>query len=83
MLDALEAYLDGGGRLMYLGGNGFYWVTAVDAARPHVVEVRRGQRGHAAPGARRPARTTSASRASWAASGASAVGRRSAWSASA
>ncbi len=45
MLAALEAYLDGGGRLMYLGGNGLYWVTAVDAARPHVVEVRRGQRG--------------------------------------
>ena len=45
MLAALEAYLDGGGRLMYLGGNGLYWVTAVDAARPHVIEVRRGQRG--------------------------------------
>jgi N,N-dimethylformamidase len=42
MLDALEAWLDGGGRLMYLGGNGFYWVTSIDPARPHVVEVRRG-----------------------------------------
>ena len=28
MLDALETYLNGGGRLMYLGGNGFYWVTS-------------------------------------------------------
>jgi N,N-dimethylformamidase len=43
MLDALEAYLLGGGRLMYLGGNGFFWVTGVDPARPHVIEVRRGQ----------------------------------------
>ena len=31
MLDALESWLeDAGGRLMYLGGNGFYWVTSVD-----------------------------------------------------
>ena len=41
MLTALEAYLQRGGRLMYLGGNGFYWVTAFDPERPHVVEVRR------------------------------------------
>jgi N,N-dimethylformamidase len=45
MLDALEAYLDDGGRLMYLGGNGFYWATSIDPARPHVIEVRRGRRG--------------------------------------
>ncbi len=42
MLDALEAYLAQGGRLMYLGGNGFYWITSVDPHRPHMVEVRRG-----------------------------------------
>ena len=41
MLDALESYLAGGGRLMYLGGNGFYWVTSYDRERPHVIEVRR------------------------------------------
>jgi N,N-dimethylformamidase len=45
MLDALEGYLAGGGRVMYLGGNGFYWVTAMDAARPHLIEVRRGLNG--------------------------------------
>ena len=27
---------------MYLGGNGFYWVTSIDPAREHVVEIRRG-----------------------------------------
>ncbi len=45
MLDALEHWLDRGGRLMYLGGNGFYWVTSVSPSRPHVIEVRRGRRG--------------------------------------
>jgi len=41
MLDALESYLAKGGRLMYLGGNGFYWVTSFAPERPHVIEVRR------------------------------------------
>lgn len=54
MLDGLEGYLRQGGRLMYLGGNGFYWVTSVDAERPHVIEVRRAESGvrtwQAAPG---------------------------------
>jgi N,N-dimethylformamidase len=45
MLDGLTAYLKGGGRIMYLGGNGFYWVTSIDPQRPHVIEVRRGRRG--------------------------------------
>ncbi len=53
MLDALETYLHTGGRLMYLGGNGFYWITSFAPGRPHVVEVRRrvGTRSwHARPG---------------------------------
>jgi N,N-dimethylformamidase len=41
MLDSLGAYLATGGRCMYLGGNAFYWVTAFDPERPHVMEVRR------------------------------------------
>ena len=45
MLDALEDYLAGGGRFMYLGGNGFYWATAWDPERPYIVEVRRGLAG--------------------------------------
>jgi N,N-dimethylformamidase len=47
MLDSLEAYLARGGRLMYMGGNGFYWVTSVSQSRPHLIEVRRGRRGTA------------------------------------
>jgi N,N-dimethylformamidase len=45
MLYALDEYLNRGGHLMYLGGNGFYWVTSVDPARPHMIEVRRGNSG--------------------------------------
>jgi N,N-dimethylformamidase len=45
MLDGLDSYLAAGGRLMYLGGNGFYWVTTAPEADPYLIEVRRGQAG--------------------------------------
>jgi N,N-dimethylformamidase len=45
MLDALEAYLRQGGRLMYLGGNGFYWRIAHHPTRRGVIEVRRAEGG--------------------------------------
>ena len=38
-------WLADGGHLMYLGGNGFYWVTSIDPYRPHLAEVRRGING--------------------------------------
>ena len=41
MLDSLSAYLDAGGRFMYLSGNGLYGAASIDPARPHVLEVRR------------------------------------------
>ncbi len=41
MLDAAQTYLNQGGRLMYLGGNGLYGVTSIDPEHPHVIEVRR------------------------------------------
>jgi N,N-dimethylformamidase len=44
-LDAFDAYLQQGGRLMYLGGNGFYWRVATHADLPGVIEVRRGEAG--------------------------------------
>ena len=43
MMHGLESYLDGGGRFMYLGGNGLCWVTARHPERPHVLELRRGR----------------------------------------
>jgi len=45
MLDALRAYRDDGGRLIYLGGNGFYWRIALDPAREGLIEVRRAEGG--------------------------------------
>ena len=53
MLDGLETYLNAGGRLMYLGGNGFYWITSMDPEKRHTVEVRRNhgtETWEAAPG---------------------------------
>lgn len=41
-LDALDQYTHAGGRLMYLGGNGFYWVAGLDRQRRSYVEIRRG-----------------------------------------
>lgn len=56
MLDALDRYLDGGGRVTYLGGNGFYWddpnLHRWDAAaggRPRPADLAffaRAERGH-------------------------------------
>jgi N,N-dimethylformamidase len=45
MWDAVEAYLQRGGRLMYLGGNGFYWRVAFRGDDTTVLEVRRGETG--------------------------------------
>ncbi|HEY0419447.1 MAG TPA: N,N-dimethylformamidase beta subunit family domain-containing protein, partial [Acetobacteraceae bacterium] len=44
-LDALQAYTQGGGRLVYLGGNGFYWRIARDKSRPGIFELRRAEGG--------------------------------------
>ncbi|MEQ8651595.1 MAG: N,N-dimethylformamidase [Kiloniellales bacterium] len=41
MWDAAKAYSDQGGRMMVLGGNGFYWRIAFHRSLPHVIEVRR------------------------------------------
>ncbi|MFI7067493.1 N,N-dimethylformamidase beta subunit family domain-containing protein [Kribbella sp. NPDC050124] len=40
--DALQAYAAGGGRLMYLGGNGFFWVTSFTDQTRSIIECRRG-----------------------------------------
>ena len=45
MLDGLTGYLEDGGRLMYMGGNGFYWRIAFDPVDPAVIEVRRAEDG--------------------------------------
>ncbi|MCC7273835.1 MAG: N,N-dimethylformamidase [Alphaproteobacteria bacterium] len=45
MWDAFDAYQRGGGRHMYLGGNGFYWRIAWNPALPSAIEVRRDVTG--------------------------------------
>ncbi|CAK7224664.1 hypothetical protein SEUCBS140593_005645 [Sporothrix eucalyptigena] len=45
---AYNAYARAGGNLMYMGGNGFYWVSALgggDEKSPHRLEIRRGDVG--------------------------------------
>ena len=44
-LDLVEDFLGAGGRIMYLGGNGFYWVTSRWTDKPWVIEVRRDNTG--------------------------------------
>jgi N,N-dimethylformamidase len=44
-LDALAAYTRQGGKLAYLGGNGFYWRVARDRSMPSVIELRRAEGG--------------------------------------
>ena len=44
-LDGLEGYLAAGGRLFYLGGNGFYWKAVFHRQAPYALEVRRAESG--------------------------------------
>ncbi len=45
MLDAVQDYTDRGGRLMYLGANGFYWRIAWHPTLDGVIEHRRSEAG--------------------------------------
>lgn len=44
-LDALLTYRNSGGKLLYLGGNGFYWRVAVHPEEKGIVEIRRTEGG--------------------------------------
>jgi len=45
MWNGLEAFKHRGGRLMYLGANGWYWHVAYHDQEPGIMEVRRGEDG--------------------------------------
>src|SRR4026208_1737493 len=45
MLGAPAAPLGRGGRLMYMGGNGFYWRASYPSAHPGMIEMRRAEDG--------------------------------------
>ena len=67
-LDALAEFTTNGGRLMYLGGNGFYATASYDPENPHVLEVRRadgGTRPHQSPFAERRHTTSGESAGLW------------------
>jgi N,N-dimethylformamidase len=72
MLDALESFIGGGGSVLYMGGNGLYWVTSVHPTKPHLLEVRRhgGSQTSAAPaGEERHVFDPQAAGGTWSASG--------------
>ena len=45
MLDAIAAYTQRGGRLIYTGANGFYWRIAYHPSKPGVIECRKTEGG--------------------------------------
>lgn len=45
MWQAVHDYTRGGGRLMYMGGNGFYWRIAFNDSVPGIIETRRAEGG--------------------------------------
>lgn len=45
MLDAVQGFVDAGGQLMYLGGNGFYWRISPHPTLPGVIECRKSEDG--------------------------------------
>ncbi len=45
MWDAMKAWIDRGGRLMYMGGNGWYWRVAFSEHWPGAMELRRAEDG--------------------------------------
>jgi N,N-dimethylformamidase len=45
MMDGTEEYLANGGRLIYMGGNGYYWVVSFSDEEPWCMEVRKGESG--------------------------------------
>ena len=44
-LDAVANYIEGGGRFVYLGGNGFYWKVVPHGDGPWALEIRRAEGG--------------------------------------
>ena len=45
MLAAYEQYQLNGGRWIYLGSDGFYWISEYHPDNPNIIEVRKGEAG--------------------------------------
>lgn len=50
MMRALEGFTASGGRVLYLAGDGFIWVTSTDTGRPYILECRKDMAGDYNPG---------------------------------
>ena len=66
-IDACEEYVDQGGRLLYLGGNGLYWVITLDPYTGDAIELRRwaGTQGWAAAAGERHHAMTGEAGGTW------------------
>jgi N,N-dimethylformamidase len=68
MLDAQEDYVAAGGRLIYMGGNGYYWCIGFDEEDPACMEVRKldsGMRAWAAKAGEHYLQTTGEKSGLW------------------
>ncbi len=68
MLDAQEDYVADGGRLIYMGGNGYYWCVGFDEKEPACMEVRKldsGMRAWAAKAGEHYLQTTGEKSGLW------------------
>ena len=68
MLDAQEDYVTDGGRLIYMGGNGYYWCVGFDEEEPACMEVRKldsGMRAWAAKAGEHYLQTTGEKSGLW------------------
>lgn len=68
MLDAQEDYVAGGGRLIYMGGNGYYWCIGFDPEDDACMEVRKldsGMRAWAAKAGEHYLQTTGEKSGLW------------------
>lgn len=45
MFDGLRSWIEAGGRLIYMGGNGFYWRISFHRDRPDIIECRKSEDG--------------------------------------
>ena len=82
-LDALAAYTGHGGKMLYLGGNGFYWRVARDLASAVGDRTAPRRRWHPHLGGRTRRILSRSRRAVWAGCGGATGGRRRCWWASA
>ena len=82
MWDAMKAWIDRGGRLMYMGGNGWYWRIAFPTSCRASMELRRAEDG-IRPWIAEPGEYSDSFNGEYGGFGGASDGRRTSWPASA